>query len=153
MEIKHKLIFMDKKYEISIEFKHGIEALNKIPKEIGYKLFKNEPYKVQSNVQPEVFQSFLKYWQNSEEPNITDDNIYEYYLLSKEFCLMSEYFSEETNENKLHIASLKYLTNINPNEQNAIDKAKEERYIAMNLDSYIEKKQRKNARNSNTIII
>lgn len=47
----------------------------KIPKEIGFKLYKDQAYTVQSQVQPEVFQNFLEYWQNSKEPNINSENI------------------------------------------------------------------------------
>lgn len=141
MELSHTFTLKGKKYEISVDYMRGMQILPKIPKEIGIKLLKNEEYTVQSQVQPEIFQNFLDYWQNSKEPEIISDNFFEYYLLNKEFGLMTEYLSEKYDQVDFHISSLKYLSN---NQQNApIDKSDHEKYIAMHLDNFLEKNEGK----------
>lgn len=114
-----------------------MQILPKIPQEIGYKLFRNEEYNVESQVRPEILQNFLEYWKNSKEPEINVDNMYEYYLLCQEFKLMTDYFAANSNENDLHISSLKYFSKFFINDDTLFNKPQHERYIAMHLDTFL----------------
>lgn len=140
MELKHSLIFNDKKYEFTVDYKRAIELLSQIPQEIGSKLISNKDYTVESQVQLEVFQSFIDYWKNSKEPEINPDNLYDYYLLSQEFGLMKDFLTQNTNENDFHLTCLKHISNID-NSHKSLDKSEHEKYIALHLDSYLSEKE------------
>ncbi|KAK8840225.1 hypothetical protein M9Y10_031170 [Tritrichomonas musculus] len=90
-------------------------------------------YHDKSNVSEEVFQSFLNYLINDEEPDINLDNVNQYYEISQEFNLLQEIISA-----KIHSFG-EYFVNINGLMQKNTDLSKYEESIAINLDDYIEK--------------
>ena len=106
MELKHTFILKEEKHEISVNYARAMTILPKIPEEIGIKLIKNVFYVVESQVSPEVFKNFLKYWVTSKDPEVNSENIYEYYLLSQEFCISINNVSEESDD--FHISVLNY---------------------------------------------
>lgn len=63
------------------------DAQKKISEKIQRALFEKGNYSVESNVRGDIFQIFVDYWINNKEISFNSDNIYELYLLSKEFEL------------------------------------------------------------------
>lgn len=69
---KFQLILKSKQYTIPTMFKHIVD----MPLDIfNYLIFNdNHSYQIKSNVSEQVFQSFLDYLINDNEPNITLGN-------------------------------------------------------------------------------
>ena len=137
MEIKYTFALINNNFNVSFDYARIVQILQEIPKEIGIKLIKNETYIVKSQVSPEIFQNFLDYWQHSKKIEFNSDNMFEYFLLSQEFGIKIDSFSEKSNENIFHISILKYILK---NNQNNIlfDKSEQEKYIALHLDSFLQ---------------
>lgn len=109
--------------------------LNKIPedKEIPYNsLATQHEYTIQSKIKNDTFQSFLNYWNDDELPQITLENIWEYYQLSEEFGILREYLSTDQFS---PLFNLSYLINLN-NVSN-FEKICFEKKVAINLDHYL----------------
>ena len=145
MELKHTLVFDGKLFQISVPYARDMLILQKLPQEIGIQLLNNKNYTVKSSVRLEIFQGFLDYWSKSKELEINSDNLVEYYLLNEEFGFMIENFNEKYNENDFHLSFLCNSKNCsndtkNSNQHNIFfDKSSHEQYIAMHLDSFIDK--------------
>ena len=88
-EFTFKLILNREEYSISSNFL----SFDDIDDQIHTTLITKGQYKVKSNVSKIVFQSFLNNWINNEIPNIRNDNIDDYILLSEEFDRMKAIIS------------------------------------------------------------
>ena len=78
------LIFKSKIFTIPSRFR----SLNDVKSDIYESLLANQKYEVKSNVSEEVFKSFINHWVNRETPDINQNNLFEYELLSEEFDRM-----------------------------------------------------------------
>lgn len=131
MQHTFQLILKAKTFTIPTIFKHSVDIS---PDIYNYLIFNSDhSYHVKSNVSEEVFQSFLNYLINDEEPDINLDNINQYYEISQEFNLLQKIISA-----KIHSFG-EYFVNINGLMQKNTDLSKYEESIAINLDDYIEK--------------
>lgn len=137
MEVKYTFALTNNNFDVSFDYTRIVQMLQEIPKEIGFKLMRNETYIVKSQVRKENFQNFLDYWQHSKKLEFNSDNMFEYFLLSQEFGIKIDFFSEKSNENIFHMSILKYILK---NNQNNIlfDKSEQEKYIALHLDCFLQ---------------
>lgn len=120
----------NKVYEIPMMFKHIVEIPHKITKALIFN--QSHQYQVESNVNDDIFQSFIDYMINDETPDININNINDFTQLSQEFGLLEE-------ELKTKIAQLgEYLVNLNGlHNKNGSDVSFYEEQIAIKLDDYL----------------
>lgn len=83
---KCKLILKTYEYMIPSQFRSLVDAIPSVQEAIRDK----HQYIVQSDVSDNVFKSFIDNWISRDAPNITDENIEEYYKLSEEFGVMKD---------------------------------------------------------------
>ena len=121
---------------ISYSVRLNFEALNSINNAISTRLFQDHEYYVQSDVSAEVFQSFINYLfqVNTDIPNITPDNIEQYYLLNEEFQSNTIANLIETQRAKFDEFTVNLRNLRNPHIK---DKSRIEQLIAHNLDEYV----------------
>ncbi|KAK8837919.1 hypothetical protein M9Y10_035860 [Tritrichomonas musculus] len=112
------------------------KILNKIPEgkeEIYSSLFNNHEYSINSSVRDEVFQSYLDNWQNDTDPQINSDNILEYYQLSQELGVFSDYILQPKYK------PLLFSNLLSTDKDILFDRSGIERSISLHLDDYISK--------------
>lgn len=126
-EHTYKLILNTKIFEIPSFFRR----ISKINENIYRILVKNLKYYIESNVNDDVFQSFINYWINKEIPDITPANFHEYYQLSQEFDLMNDLIQAKEEE---FSPSFQPIQNLLCKKNN---KCVSEELIAKNLDFYL----------------
>lgn len=118
-----------------ISFTITPKNLQKIPESKNdiFSELDHQQYKVQSNVRKETFESFLLYWADDTEPDITIDNILEYYQLSDEFGIIDDYISQPKFESIFNLSSLNSF-----NQEIPVDKTIIEKAISKKLDHYLD---------------
>lgn len=119
----------------SFQYKVHLQHLVIIKEEIGSLLLNDEPYYVKSKVNPENFKSFLKYWYDKENPEITSDNIYDYFQLSQEFGIMEDLITNSQEAPAIHLLCLKCFDQTQTGQFS--DNFIHEEYIAKHLDEII----------------
>ena len=126
----YKLLLKNKVYEIPMMFKHIVEIPHKITKALIFN--QSHQYQVESNVNDDIFQSFIDYMINDELPDINISNINDFLQLSQEFGLLED-------DLKTKIAQLgEYLVNLNGlHNTNSSDVSFYEEQIAIKLDDYL----------------
>lgn len=85
-------ILNDTEYSLPRQRKY----LNQIPddrEELYNELYSGKSYNVKSKVKNEIFQTYLNCWKEGTTPEITSENIMEYYLLSDEFGIFKDYIT------------------------------------------------------------
>lgn len=127
------LIFKSRSYPVSFHF-NILASINPV---ISLSLFNNHQYEVYSDVNCDVFQSFINYLFGHEVPNIKISNIEAFHLLNQEFQYepMNQLISskrEELDELTVNLYNLK--------SQSIRDKSQIEEQISLNLDSYVTQK-------------
>lgn len=96
-------IIGDEEIQKSLDF----NQLNRLPNNIRDLLFQNGKYSIQSNVSFQNLSSFLDYYfDESKNPDINIDNIYEYRFLSKEFNFNIDYLSSPEADKLFKISAL-----------------------------------------------
>lgn len=110
-----------------------MEILVKLPLPISNTLINFGKYFVQTEVEDDIFQSFLDYLLNEKEPLINFDNFYQYFLLCNEFPMISNFVFKKEFDDLIKISYLKNSSSINK------VKSFSEQYIAKNLDYYLDK--------------
>lgn len=122
--------FNNKKYPITIQSKDWLL----FSRDTYIALLKNNQIDIPSDISPEVFQSFIKYFEDGELPAIQQNNIDEYAKLNKIFQISSfdtliqakqDYYTQSLN----NINSL--------NDDSILDKSDIENKISQLLDDYI----------------
>lgn len=120
----------DEEIQKSLDF----DQLNRLPNNIRDLLFQNGKYSIQSNVSFQNLSSFLDYYfDESKNPDINIDNIYEYRFLSKEFNFNTDYLSSPEVDKFFKISAL-----LKTKEEEISDKSIFEEYISQNLDYYLD---------------
>lgn len=126
------------------KFPCSIKFIKQIPpqyEELSDLLIGQHKYNVQSCVRNEVFQKFLDFWQNKTIPELNENNIWEFYLLSNEFGIMVDYITSPQFEKFFDIAYLIYSKQESNNNNNHLhhnfDKTTIERRIATKLQEYL----------------
>lgn len=125
------------------QFPCSMKLLKQIPsqyEELSDLLIGEHKYDVQSPVQNEIFQMFLDFWQNETLPEFNKYNIWDFYLLSNEFGIMTDYITSPQFEQLFNIT---YLIHSEQESSNNIqithnfDRTFIERKIALNLQDYL----------------
>ena len=140
MEIQHTLILNGRRFLFSLSYERSAELFTQLNREIGIKFMRNEDYVVEAQVTDEVFQSFLNYLQNSQEPEINANNAFEFYLLSNEFGVLKNHFTEDSDREVIRGAKIDCLLasyDNNHQKRGNWDRSSYELYIAKDLDYYI----------------
>ena len=129
-----KLILNSKEYLIPSIF----NQLPKISKFITDALIFNvdHRYEVQSKVSEEVFESFIKYLIEEEEPKIEINNYHEYLELKEEFNIMKEIITKKEKEWSQDLEYIKGL-HLNSKEERSFYETR----ISEHLDYYLQKYQ------------
>lgn len=102
--------------------------------EIFIELMNNRKYKIKSKVSKETLESFIKYWQDGQMPEINSDNCWGYNQLSNEFGIMKE-VSWEEYDLKLKISRLRSIGTDYENE--SADISSTEDTISQDLNTYL----------------
>lgn len=108
------------------------EKYEQLPLQIKSSLYNDNKYVIKSKVCLENFQNFMNNYKDNTKPEINLSNMYEYYLLSKEFEIMKDNFE---NTQILHLSLLKYKFI----DQIPSEKSNSEKSISTNLDFFIDK--------------
>lgn len=124
----HTFILEGGNIPISLPF----EKYEQLPLQIKSSLYNDNKYVIKSKVCLENFQNFMNNYKDNTKPEINLSNMYEYYLLSKEFEIMKDNFE---NSQILHLSLLKYKFI----DQVPSEKSNSEKSIATNLDFFIDK--------------
>lgn len=127
-----KLQLRHKEFNIPSKFK----GLFYVKEDIYFQLLyhPSHTYLVQSNVDELVFSSFLNYWVEEKDPQITFENYYQFYQIGQEFDLMQTILDQAKNnfdECQQNLYILKYFKETDTNSI--------EQKIASNLDKYVER--------------
>lgn len=112
------------------EIPRELDILEKISREIQGEIIKKGQYFVKSKVRKDIFQMFLDLWLKNKKPSVDLNNIYELYLLNKEFDLKSDYNISDFDE-LLKISMLKST------QLTKHDRSESEMYISTYLDFYL----------------
>lgn len=125
------LVFNEQKHTISVTFQRYLQLLNYFPEKIGITQYNHQYYNIESIVSEETFDNFKKYLTDSLEPEIKSNNLHEYYFLSQEFQVLTDYLSGKMNEDIINLSIL--ILSMNS------DKSQSEKYVSMHLDDFIDK--------------
>ncbi|KAK8835008.1 hypothetical protein M9Y10_020613 [Tritrichomonas musculus] len=122
------LILNGKKHTIPSKF----TRLAIVSDDVYYEIMKDHKYVVHSNVTDDVFQSFINFWTNEEEPEIMIENVHEYDLLYREFGIIGDLLLKKRESWGTYFHDLNNL-----NDPMIIDKSNTEEMIARQLDDYL----------------
>ena len=131
MTNKITLKFNGVNHDIPVPFKRYLNLLGAFPESISTQISNQEYYNVESAIKQETFDSFKKYLMDSLEPEINSDNMHDFYLLSQEFQILTDYLSSKIDEDSFNLSILTSNT--------SEDKSQSERYISKHLDDIITK--------------
>ena len=76
--VKVGFLFKDKKFEVQME----LDDYYNLPIDIVRDLGRNKPFPIPDNINDDIFQSFISYFENHVQPNITIENIDQYESLN-----------------------------------------------------------------------
>ena len=125
------LAFNGENHSIPVSTDRFLDLLRAFPMSIAKQILDHQYYNIETSINQETFDSFKKYLIDSSEPEINSNNLYEFYLISQEFQILTEYLSTKVDEDSLHLSIL--ISNPNTN------KSKNEEYISKHLSDIIDK--------------
>ena len=126
---KFTFILKNTEFQRQLNFNH----LTQMADNVRDALFSSEKYEVQSDVDIQNFKSFLDYYaEQIPLPTINSDNIFDFRQLSKEFNILTDYFSSSEYDSIYKMSVLK-----NAESSDNKDRSQCEEFISQNLDFFL----------------